>query len=132
MSYCKYHLGLFYRPPSSGVQSLQSLCTYFESLDSSYFYNFVLLGDFNVDFYNQSHFLYPHLNSILHSFSLHQVVEGHTHISPSGNASLIDLALVSNLPQLHKCSIVPPLVNSDHSGLDLSVKWRNIKRPENQ
>ena len=74
VSSCKYHVGLFYRPPSSGVQSLQSLCTYFESLDSSYFYNLVLLGDFNVDFYNQSHFLYPHLNSILDSFSLHQVM----------------------------------------------------------
>ena len=67
--------------------------------------------------------------SILDSFSLHQVVEGHTHISPSGNASLIDLALVSNLLQLHKCSIVPPLANSDHSGLDLSIKWRNVRRP---
>ena len=102
---------------------MQSLYTYFESLDSSYFYNFVLLGDFNVDFYNQSHFLYSHLNSVL------QVIEGHTHISPSGNASLIDLALVSNLPQLHKCSIVPPLANSDHSGLEMSIKWRNIRRP---
>ena len=47
----------------------------------------------------------------------------------ASNASLIDLAVVSNLPQLHKCSIVPPLANSDHSALDLSVKWRNIRRP---
>ena len=123
------HVGLFYRLPSSGVWNLQSLCTYFKSLNSSYFYNFVLLGDFNVNFHNQSHFLYPHLNSILLSFLLHQVVEGHIHISPSGNGSLIDLALVSNLPQLDKCSIVPPLVNSDHSGLDMSIKWRNIRRP---
>ena len=126
VSSCKYHIGLFYQPPSSGVQSLQ---TYFERLDSSYFYNFVLLGDLNVNFYNQSHFLYSHLNNILHSFSLHQVVEGHTHISPSGNASHIDLAPVANLPQLHKCSIVPPLANSDHSGLEMCMKWRNIRRP---
>ena len=82
-----------------------------------------------MDFYNQSHFLYPHLNSILDSFSLHQVVEGHTYISPSGNASLIDLALVSNLLQFCKCSTLPPLANSDHSGLDMGIKWRNIKRP---
>ena len=45
------------------------------------------------------------------------------------NASHIYLALVSNLPQLHKCSIVPPLANSDHSGLEMSTKWRNIRRP---
>ena len=65
-----------------------------------------------MDFYNQSHFLY-------------------SHISPSGNASLIDLALVSNLPQLHKCSIVPPLANSDHSGLEMSIKCREDTRATN-
>ena len=65
-----------------------------------------------MDFYNQSHFLY-------------------SHISPSGNASLIDLALVSNLPQLHKCLIVPPLANSDHSGLEMSIKCREDTRATN-
>ncbi len=128
-SSCKYHVGLFYRPPSSGVQSLESLYSYLGSLDSSYFSNFVLVGDFNIDFYNHSHFLYSRLTGILHSFSLHQVVEDHTHISPTGNTSLIDLALVSNLPQLQKYSIVPPLANSDHLGLDLTMKWRRIRRP---
>jgi len=36
MSSCKHHIGLFYRPPSSGVQSLERLYTYFESLELSY------------------------------------------------------------------------------------------------
>ena len=34
-----------------------------------------------------------------------------------------------NLPQLQKCSTIPPLANSDHLGLDVSIKWRNIRRP---
>lgn len=121
VSSCKHHIGLFYRPPSSGVQNLERLYTYFESLDLSYFSNFVFLGDFNVDFCNQFHFLYSHVASILDSFSLHQVVQGYTHVSSTGNTSLIDLVLVSNLPQLQKCSTVPPLANSDHLGLDVSI-----------
>ena len=35
VSSCKNHGGLFYRSPSSGVQCLQSLYTYFERFDSS-------------------------------------------------------------------------------------------------
>ena len=126
---CKHHVGLYYHPPSSSVENIECLHNCLQSLDPLYFSNFVLVGDFNIDFYKHSHFLYSRLFSIIHSFSLHQVVDSHTHISPTDSASLIDLALVSNLPQLQECSIVPPLANYDHSGLFVSLKWRSAKRP---
>ena len=47
---CKHHLGLFYRPPSSGVQCLENLCHCLGSLDPSCFSSFVIIGDFNIDF----------------------------------------------------------------------------------
>ena len=110
MSTSKYCVGLFYRPPSSGSQSLDYLYESLESLHPSYFSNFVLLGDFNTDFCTHSHFLYSRLTNILHSFSLTQVVEGHTHVSPNGNTSLIDLALISNMSQFQDCETIPIMV----------------------
>ena len=47
---CKHHLGLFYRPPSSGVQCLENLYHCLGSLDPSCFSSFVIIGDFNIDF----------------------------------------------------------------------------------
>ena len=54
---CKHHLGLFYRPPSSSVQCLVDSYNCLGSLEPSYFSSFVLIGDFNIDFYNPSYFL---------------------------------------------------------------------------
>ena len=126
----KYHLGLFYRPPSSGVQCMEDLYNSLESLEPSCFSSFVLIGDFNIDCCNHSPFLYSHFCTILNSFSLKQVVDGHTHVSPSGSISCIDLALVSNLSQLKKCEIIPPLTeyNHGHSGLQLSIIWKPTRR----
>ena len=72
-------LGTFYRQPSSHVAIFDSLFDDICSLDVSYFSNFILLGDFNVDMLSPSSLCY-HLNSILHSFSLVQVVTEPTHI----------------------------------------------------
>jgi len=44
VSSCKHHIGLFTDHPPV-VFSLEKLYTYFESLDLSYFSNFVFLGD---------------------------------------------------------------------------------------
>ena len=54
------------------------------------FSNFVLLGDFNVNFYNSSHRFFSNLCNILDCFSLSQVVPEPTHISPLGSTSLIN------------------------------------------
>ena len=68
-----------------------NLCTTLQSINPSQFYNFLLISDFNVNFCNTDHYLYNHLQDIIHNFSLFQVVKSFTHFSPTGNPSLLDL-----------------------------------------
>ena len=98
----KFCIGVFYRPPSSTYQSFVDFCTFLETLNISSFSNFVLLGDFNIDCNNPSHFLYPLLSNLMQTFSLTQVVPEATHLNTKGTATLIDLALVS----IHSCKTV--------------------------
>ena len=70
----KFCIGLFYRPPSSPSFVLDDFYTTFEDLMLSRFSNFVLVGDFNIDYLNPSHAMYPKLTNLLQSFSLTQVV----------------------------------------------------------
>ena len=70
----KLSLAVLYRPPSSPVSYFDNLYSVFESFNSSLFHNFVIVGDFNIDFCNASYVLYQKLLTILSSFSLTQVV----------------------------------------------------------
>ena len=90
------------------------------------FSTFLLLG---VNFYNPQHHLFSHVNDILYSFSLVQVVPSFTYVSPNGSTSLIDLALLSDTSCLQSCTTLPPLSSSDHLGLSLSIKWKNSTNP---
>ena len=78
-----YFVKLSKNEPSSHVAIFDSLFDVICSLDVSHFSNFILLGDFNVDMLSHSSLCY-HLNSILHSFSLVQVVTEPTHIKHDG------------------------------------------------
>ena len=124
---CKVCIALFYRPPSSPFCTFDNFCTILHSLDPALLSNFVLLGDFNMDFYNPHHPLYPRLTTLMSTFSLTQVVSQHTHFGPHGR-SLIDLVLLSQPSQLQSCSVIPPLGNSDHHGIILSLKWRLLRK----
>ena len=42
-----------------------------------------------------------------------------------GTTSLIDLVLMSNPSSMQHCSVIPPLSNSDHNGVELSIKWKS-------
>ena len=77
---------------------------------------------------NKDHPYFCRLQSILQSFSLSQVVHSPTHINSNGHASLIDLALVSSKTQLLDCSVIPPLANADHNGLELFFKWKHCDK----
>ena len=93
-----------------------------ESFNQSLFRNFVLVGDFNVDFCNSSQILYQKLLTILSSFSLSQVVPSPTHTtSCTGKSTLVDLALVSS-PAAVDCSVIPPIGSSDHLGIPLIIR----------
>ena len=101
-----------------------SFFTTLETLETSRFSNFVLIGDFNINFYNPDCFLYPKLSHILQSFSLSQVVQDTTRNTRNGSETLIDLALVSSTDHVKGCSVIPPLLNSDHNEILLKLKWK--------
>ena len=69
--------------------------------------------------------MYPRLTALMSFFSLTQVVSQNTgtHFGPHGH-SLIDLVLLSQPNQLQSCPVHPPLGNSDHHGIILSLRWR--------
>ena len=69
-------------------------------------------------------FLFSHVQDIMLNFSLTQVVSSHTYVSPSGTASLLNLALLTNPEQLKQCTIIPPLSTADHYGISLILKWK--------
>lgn len=50
-----------------------------------YFFNFVLLGDFNVDMTNQLHPLHHKVCSLMNYFQLPQAVTDSTHTAPSSS-----------------------------------------------
>ena len=92
------------------------------------FSNFLLLGDFNVNYFDTSSTAFCQLDNLLSSLNLFQVVQEPTRIATSGNATLIDLALVSNKNIVENCSVLPPLVNSDHNGISLTITI-SMKKP---
>ena len=61
-------IGTFYRHPNSSVSVMDHLFSVLESLDSSFFSDFVLLGDFNIDFCNSNLPLYSKLTSLMQLF----------------------------------------------------------------
>ena len=113
-----------YRPP--GVTDIifddlfSVLCNH---VNASLFNNFVLIGDFNVDFLAPCNPLFHKLLSVTNSFLLSQVVNEPTHISNS--STLIDLIFLSSPSQLSSCSTISPLANSVHLGLSLSLTANN-------
>ena len=70
----KVYISLFYRPPNSPVEIFEYLFLYLQSLNSSLFCNYILIGDFNVNFCNENHSLVPlvlnRLSLNLHMFAL--------------------------------------------------------------
>jgi len=118
----KVYIGLWYRPPAN-FESLNVLYSILESLDVRFLSSFILLGGFNVDFYNHQHPLFHKLSRIVHRFVLTQVVPEQTHTNPSGSSTLIDLALLSAPSQVLNCNVIPPLSNSYHNGFTLTLKW---------
>ena len=57
---------LFYRPPSSSVSIFDDLCTTLHIVNPAQFSNFLLIGDFNVNFCNQEHYLFSYVSDILY------------------------------------------------------------------
>lgn len=91
--------------------------------------NFILLGDFNINFGNHScHPLFSKLEFLSHSFALQQMVIEPTHVHHNGSVSLIDLVFVSSPVLTNSCHVIPPLSNSDHNGILVQCSWRPTAR----
>ena len=86
-----HYIGIYYRPPSPFIDNFDRLCLTLSSLSSFYFSRFVLVGDFNVNYFCTNSFLYRQLELSLLPFNLCQIVTTATHNNPSGSDSLIDL-----------------------------------------
>ena len=78
---------------------------------------------------NHHHPLFSKLSSFLQSFVLTQVVPQPTHFNSSGSSTLIDLVLISVPSQLVYCSVIQPLGNSDHNGINVTLKWSRNTHP---
>ena len=120
----KFCIALYYRPPSAGVDSFDCLSRNLYNLHPSSFSKFILVGDFNVNFLCAHSHLYTNL---MYSLSPFKVVESGTRANQH-NVSLLDLIFVSVASFLYTCSALPPLGNSDHSGLQLVVKAKGVRR----
>ena len=122
---------------------LDNFYTVLEGLDPSYFPNFVLLGD--IDFYNPHSPQHCKLTDVMHTFSLIQAVGPHPlakrlwligHWFPRWQKDHYVQNWMTNpaIPRIItwdtvQCAVIPPLANSDHSGLLLQWIW---KLPGNQ
>ena len=61
------------------------------------------------------------LTSVLSAFHLTQVVDQPTHVT-ANSSSLIDHVYISDPALLHSCSIAPPLGESDHSSIVVTLR----------
>ena len=95
------------------------------SICANNFHNFILLGDFNVNFDNVSHPLYSDLCDLSTMLNMYQVVVGPTHTHHNGLHSTIDLVFVSNHIKVGSCETLPSLCNSDHYGVLTQIELRN-------
>ena len=70
----KVCISLFYRPPNSPVLFLDMLSTYIESLNIHRYTNFILLGDFNINFLSPcNNSMFSKLLSLCNLFSFNQM-----------------------------------------------------------
>ena len=75
----KFCISIFYRPSSSDVIYFDAFCNIIESLDIVKCSNFILLGDFNIDFYSTDHPMMSRLTNFCNTLMLTQVVAEPTH-----------------------------------------------------
>ena len=68
----KVHLCLFYCPPSYNAPIFETLLNYLESINAGQLSNFILLGDFNVNYVNTSNPMYYNLCTLSSLYCLTQ------------------------------------------------------------
>ena len=128
----KVYLCIFYRPPSSSSSIFDNLFSYLDFINVCSLNNFILLGDFNVNFDNPCHPMYSSLCNLTTLYCLYQSVTGPTHVHHDGSESTIDLVFVSESSLLNTCDTIPPLSNSDHRGILMEISRKIVKAEKTQ
>ena len=101
-----------------------------ESLNIVNFSNFILVGNFNIDYLSTSHHLFPRLKCLCELLSLNQVVIEPTHSSSSGNQTLIDHVFLSDMSYFVCYTVFPPLGSSDHNCVDVVLTTKKMNAPK--
>ena len=109
-------------PPNSSISAMDIFISIMESLDQSCFsnFNFVLLGDFNIDLCNPHHPLY----SIFNTGSRHN-----TQLQQWQRKSTWHCIL--HHTTLTEFNFTPYIANSDHNGLLLKWNWKRSSSSSN-
>lgn len=114
-----FHLYLIYRSPNSSLSNDQEL----NNLISNISPNSMIFGDFNYPEIHWSTLQYPPSASkfveACQATFLEQLVEFSTHIA--GNT--LDLVLTNAPEKVHEIEEGPPLANSDHSSVSVSLQF---------
>ena len=91
--------------------------------------DFMLLGDFNIDFLNTHSAQFCKLSDIMSNLFLIQTVSEPTRPSVNGSpGSLLDLVFISHPLDLISCQTIPALSNSDQLGLSITVSVGGLVR----
>ena len=94
---------------------------------SLFFSNFILLGDFNIDYFCTQNSLLSKLSCVTSSLNLSQIVTEPTRIS-GHTCTPINLVFVSSPSQIVSCETIPALANSDHYGVQIIHSINSSKR----
>ena len=120
--HCLLTASTYYRPPSS-PHDLDNLLDVLSSFNPSIFLNFILLGDFNVNYYCTSP-LKLKKDAISNSFNLQQIVNDPTHFSYSSIPSTIDLVIILSTIEISSC-VLPPVSFSDHNSILFAIPLKS-------
>ena len=117
-------VGCFYRPPQSGIQSLNDVFASIEGMLSCKRF-IIACGDFNID---MSDARKPYTSSLLQfisNYNLIQPICEPTRLSTS-SASILDLFLASSNTPVISSGVIDVF---DHLPIFLTVSWLSPKRP---
>ena len=121
-------VGCFYRPPQSGIQSLNDVFAAIEGMLSCKRF-IIACGDFNVGISDASKPYTSILNQFISTYNLIQPICEPTRIS-NCSSSILDLFLVSSNTTVISSGVADIFI-SDHLPIYLTVSWLSPKRPTN-
>lgn len=121
-----YVITIYHSPSGNTSQFLDWLENYFEDMWDKNF-EVIIVGDFNINMLDKQNRHTKRLDNFLNSFSLQQVVQQPTRITPRG-ATLIDLVIINNYNNKITAGIYDKTKITDHEIVRINFeKNKNIQ-----